>query len=148
MLIKTNDRTINLKNVSNINVIKDRNRIVFNFNHSIDISNKVISGYYYWDFHDTVHFNGGLNHLANNAYISENFITLNDKAGFVNINEISSIKFIEHKNRVIFNLSNAVTFKDHNKKSSITSEFVYANLESATSYNNFVAYVNTLTGDN
>ena len=37
MFLQTNDRIINLKNVSNINILGHQNRIVFNLNYNIEI---------------------------------------------------------------------------------------------------------------
>lgn len=142
MFITAHDRKINLKNVSNINIIHNRKRIVFNFNHSIDISDKLISGYYYWDFSDNTQFNSALDFLTTLPYIEDNFISLYNSNGFINKNEISSIKYISNKKRVIFNLSNAVTFKDFKDNVSTTSEFVYATFETSKQYSQYVNYVN------
>ena len=53
MFLRTNDRVVNLQNVSNINIIQDEKRIAFNMNYYIEIKSKgriiKISDYAYWD---------------------------------------------------------------------------------------------------
>lgn len=147
--IKTNDRLINLKNVSNINVIrnfnKDQYRIIFNMNYNIEIKSghhtKLISDYVYWDVSDSKELEDKLESLESNEYFNENFIDQVDDNGYVNINEISSVKFIAHKNRVIFNLSHPVTFTDFDSKDKITSEFVYVNCNTQSQFSEYVKYL-------
>lgn len=149
MFLKTNDRIINLKNVSNINILKDRNRIIFNLNYNIEIvtdydSSKQISDYVYWDSINSDDLLQNLDHLEKSKYFKENFIEQIDGQGFINVNEISSIKFSDKKLRVIFNLSHPVTFRDHSGTERITSEFVYVNCRSPQKYKEYVAYVNEI----
>lgn len=147
MFLQTNDRIINLKNVSNINVLTDRNRIVFNLNYSIEMpanewyTSKTISDYVYWDAIDLENLQHNLVHLYSNRYFKNNFINHNDNNGFINVNEISSIKFSDKKFRVIFNLSHPVTFVDFDGNAKITSEFVYANCAEINKYNEYVEYI-------
>ena len=143
--LNTNDRIINLANVSNINIIRDRNRIVFNLNYNIQIpsdqSTKLISDYVYWDAINTEDLKQNLQHLKSNTYFKANFIDEVNDSGYININEISSIKFSEKKLRIIFNLSHPVTFHDLDRKERITSEFVYVNCSSFAQYKDYATYV-------
>lgn len=149
MFLQTNDRTINLRNTSNINILHASNRIVFNLNYNIEIpcttstGTKLISDYVYWDAVDAHDLKENISRLLANQYFAENF--LRDSSGnvFVNMNEISSIKYSEKKHRVIFNLSHPVTFRDHDKKERVTSEFVYVNCNSFAHYKEYVNYVKT-----
>lgn len=149
MFLKTNDRVINLKNVSNINILRDRNRIVFNLNYNIEISTdfdsfgKFISDYVYWDSISGVDLELNLGHLVQNQYFKDNFLKQANGEGYINKNEISSIKFSEKKHRVIFNLSHPVTFKDYDGNERITSEFVYVNCKDFAQYKEYVQYVKT-----
>jgi hypothetical protein len=145
LFLKTNDRIVNLKNVSNINIIKDRNRIVFNLNYQIEISDKwntkFISDYVYWDAINADDMKYNLKHLMDNKYFKDNFILQVDGNGFINVQEISSVKFSEKKSRVIFNLGHPVTFVDFDGRNKITSEFVYVNCENSEQYNEYTKYV-------
>lgn len=136
MFLKTNDRIVNLKNVSNINILKDKMRIVFNLNYSIEINNsrgsKMISDYVYWDAVDSEDFHDNIVRIKSNEFVQVAFIPYVDESGFVNISEISSVKFSEKKNRVIFNLSHPVSFTDFDRNEKITSEFVYVNCPDGT----------------
>ncbi len=149
MFLQTNDRTINLRNVSNINILHASNRIVFNLNYNIEIPNttctgtKLISDYVYWDAVDAHDLKENISRLLVNEYFVKNFMRDSSNNVFVNINEISSIKYSEKKHRVIFNLSHPVTFRDHDKKERVTSEFVYVNCNSFAHYKEYVNYVKT-----
>lgn len=153
MFLNTNDRIINLKNVSNINILKDRNRIIFNLNYNIVIStdredqSKQISDYVYWDAINSEDLKGNLEHLGKSKYFKENFIKQIDGHGFINKNEISSIKLSEKKYRVIFNLSHPVTFRDNQGVERITSEFVYINCRNPQKYKEYVNYVQSEIGE-
>lgn len=124
--IKTSSVMVNLRNVSNINILDSR--IVFNMNYTIDISNsqnpKFISDYVYWDSKTEQDIITKLEALQRNEYIQENFIFVDDC--YINTNEISSIKFLDSQSRIIFNLSHPVSFKGKHSHN-LTSEFVYIN---------------------
>lgn len=158
MFLQTNDRLINLKNVSNINILKESNRIIFNLNYNIEIiffdkterreRSKFISDYVYWDAINFEDMTQNLEHLNGNEYFCENFIKQVNDNGFINKNEISSVKFSEKKHRVIFNLSHPITFNDFDGKEKITSEFVYVNCDDFNQYKDYVQYVrNELKGE-
>jgi len=149
--LQTNDRIINLANVSNINILVDKNRIVFNLNYSIEIDAngkaKLISDYVYWDSVNKDNFELNIKHLGDNNYFKDNFLTRSDDNGFININEISSVKLSEKKNRVIFNLSHPITFKDFDGNERITSEFVYVNCKDVNEFKQYVNYIKTILGE-
>lgn len=149
MFLQTNDRIVNLQNVSNINILEDRNRIIFNLNYNIEISSygkpKLISDYVYWDSSNHVDFSNNLLSLTQNEFFIENYIYQINGNGFINKNEISSVKFSDKKNRIIFNLSHPVTFKDFEGNDKITSEFVYVNCKDYAGFKEYKAYIeNTL----
>lgn len=147
MFLQTNDRLINLKNVSNINILDNSNRIIFNMNYNIEMQGKdgtkFISDYVYWDAISYDDFLQNIDHLQANPYFEDNFINQYNEEGYINKHEISSIKFSEKKNRVIFNLSHPITFRDYNGDSKITSEFVYVNCHNNDEYAEYVEYVKT-----
>jgi len=151
LFIQTSDRIINLKNVSNINILVDRNRIVFNLNYSIEIDTngrtKLISDYVYWDSVSKDNLELNIKHLGGNNYFKDNFLTQPNTYGFINLNEISSVKLSEKKNRVIFNLSHPITFKDFDGNERITSEFVYVNCKDVNEFKTYVNYIKTILGE-
>jgi hypothetical protein len=146
MFLKTNDKIINLKNVSNINILEKR--IIFNMNYSIEIfKNKFISDYVYWDALNLDDLDENLKKLFLNDYFNKNFFKKLDGKGFINKNEISSIKFDKNKNRVIFNLSHPVTFKDSKSIEKLTSEFVYVNCNTIDKYNLYINNIKETFGE-
>lgn len=147
MFLEIKDVLVNLKNVSNINILNNKNRIIFNLNYSINIGKKTKSDYIYWDSSSREEFNNNLKLIENNVYFKQNFIPKINN-GYININEISSIKFIEKKYRVIFNLNNPVTFSTDNTNlaTNITSDFVYVNCYNLNGYKQYRKFVkNSLT---
>lgn len=102
-------------------------------------NNKYISDYVYWDSDTHNEMANNLKSLQALKYFNDNFIKQTAGNGFINKNEISSIKFADRKYRVIFNLSHPITFTDFDGKEKITSEFVYVN---CTDQNQYTAYVN------
>jgi hypothetical protein len=97
----------------------------------------------YWDAVDAKDQQENISRLLANEYFVKNFLRDTSNNVFVNMNEISSIKYSEKKHRVIFNLSHPVTFRDHDKKERVTSEFVYVNCNSFAHYKEYVNYVKT-----
>lgn len=145
MFLRTNDRIINLQNVSNVNIIKDKKRIVFNLNYSIEIftdkGDKVISDYVYWDAVSNENLQQNIDHLKEIDGFSDVFIRNAQDDGFININEISTIKFSEKKHRVIFNLSHPISYRDFDGNERVTSEFVYVNCPNFKQYKEYRNYV-------
>jgi len=146
VFLQINDKIINLKNVSNINILRNNNRIIFNLNYNIELHDKIISDYVYLDTINEDDMKDKLDYLYKDEYFKENFIKQNKKNGYININEISSIKFIKNKNRVIFNLAHPVTFKKYNGDKHITSEFVFVNCINYNEYVKYVQYIYKVTG--
>jgi len=149
LFINTNDRTVNLLNVSNINILNDTLRIIFNMNYSIKIDRnrkqKMISDYVYWDSDTIEEFETNLSILRDSRYFDENFIDQYADKGYINLNEISSIKYADHRNRVIFNLSHPITFTDNHGNERLTSEFVYNNCDTTETYNEYKQYIQEQT---
>jgi len=139
--IKTNDKIVNLMNVSNINVLRDKNRIVFNMNYGIELSDKIISDYVYWDFDSVNSLDKNIDLLYKTDYFKDNFISKTNDNGYINIKEISSVKFCKHKFRIIFNLSHTISFKNKNGEYKTTSEFVYVNCCNQQTYFDYINYI-------
>jgi hypothetical protein len=154
LFVKTKDRMVNLQNVSNVNILTDRNRVIFNLNYNIEITtgqnrnSKLISDYVYWDADNENELKNNIAQLFEHDYFFDNFLTKDGDKGFININEISSIKFIDSKKRVIFNMSHPVTFKDFDGNNKITSEFVYVNCKNLEQYKDYIQYVENKLGVN
>lgn len=135
MFIETPQESVNLKNVSNINIIHKSKRIVFNMNYGISIKDrmgeKIISDYVYWDSNNEKQFQKNLDLLYTKIKEHGNFIPKPERetSGYINIDEISSIKFNTHKNRVIFNLSHTVSISNHRNERALSSEFVYVDFD-------------------
>jgi len=141
---------INFDNISKINV-QYKDRIVLNYNHSITRnqwskgdnptkSTGKFSGYYYIDKSNTKNYN----EIVDMLYFDEKFkdvfyptMYLGKITGFVNVNEISSVKFCEDRLSVIFNLSNSVTAQKDNPDKLESAESVisiFSNIETYTDY--------------
>lgn len=143
--IKANDTFVNLEQISNINVLEHRNRIVFNFGYSVAIevrgNNKVISDYIYSDFDNEEDFQKSLKDLYSNDYVKENFITQGLKGGLINKSKISSFKVQPEKLRIIFNMSHGVEITANNKDI-LAPEFVYVNFDTKDEYNQYIELIN------
>lgn len=149
MFIKANDTLVNLKKVSNINVIEGKNRIVFNMNYSIEMKRgfgtKMISDYVYWDASSQADFQSIIKELYKNSYFSKNFLQgseYNGSVSYINLNEISSVKLNVERKRVIFNLSHSVSFRDTNKDERLTSAFVFVDFRNADEFKQYVDGLN------
>lgn len=146
--IQLDNMLVNLQNVCNINIKNDsyKKRIIFNMNYNIEINTnnglKMISDYVYWDSHSETHIVDSVEELYNNDYFVNNFIHQGSpKKGYININEISSIKYSPHKNRVIFNLSHPISFVDYDKSVKVTSEFIFVDFNTTNELNDYVEYI-------
>lgn len=147
MFLKTPNCYINLKNVSNINIIEGKNRIVFNMNYNIEnTSVKHISDYVYWNAGNEEEFKQNITKLEENLYLKGNFIPKINN-GYININEISSIKFGDKKRRIIFNLSHSVAHIDANSRKIVTSEFVFVDCADKTEYTRYKSYIKQILGE-
>lgn len=162
-----NDRKLNLKHVSSISLDYSRDKIIFKLDYAInpiikkgndlnydnsDVVNstkshdmrKISTGYIY-----TYGIQDVLNRLYLVPYFDDNFIKKNlkpddhDDLGYINLENVTSIKFESNKNRVVINFSNSVTFYDYNTKDNIlTSEFLYLDFLSDERFKNYVDYIN------
>jgi len=158
MFIEVSNKIVNLKNVSNVNIEKNFNKkqfkIFFNLSHNIDLEvfDKIdgklktifISDYVLWEAKSLNKLLENLLFLEKHKYFKDNFVKKAHGDGFINKNQISSIKFEDHKNRVIFNLSHPITFTDFEKKKKLTSEFVYVNCDDYSEFMNYSAYLSNV----
>jgi hypothetical protein len=90
-----------------------------------------------------------LNNIVKVPYFNDNFINKqldrddHDDLGFINLENVTSVKFEYDKNKVIFNFSNSVTFYDKfEKTNNLVSEFLYLNFISDTRFKKYIDYVN------
>lgn len=135
-----NIEIINLSKVAKINITYE-NRIILNFNHTICRVNSngasSYSGYYYID-RDKVSNYDEIYAMLNSAEFIETFIPListNKLTGFINRNEISTIKISDLSLSVIFNLSHTVTDKNNlNNMSADSVVSTFSNEEMYYSY--------------
>jgi len=151
MFINANNSLVNLKKVSNVNIIEGKNRIVFNMNYSIEMKRgfgtKMISDYVYWDASSRAEFEEIKQELYENNYFSVNFLQgseYNSSISYINLNEISSVKVNVDRKRIIFNLSHSVTFRDTNKDERLTSAFVFVDFINADEFKQYVDGLNNL----
>ena len=151
MFINANNSLVNLKKVSNVNIIEGKNRIVFNMNYSIEMKRgfgtKMISDYVYWDASSRAEFEEIKQELYKNNYFSVNFLQgseYNSSISYINLNEISSVKVNVDRKRIIFNLSHSVTFRDTNKDERLTSAFVFVDFINADEFKQYVDGLNNL----
>jgi len=136
------ERIVNLENIAHINFVENDLRIVFNTNYSLDISlglgsnaskmKKKISDYIYWDFANEEEYNKGTWFLKNNEYILDNFYE--HFYGFINKDAISSIKFEPKSLKIIFNLSNSISYT-HKNEIKETAKFIFIEFPSQEDYN-------------
>ena len=152
MFIETNDRFINLNNVSNININESGFRVIFNMNYNIQINcgtnntPKMISDYVYWDSLNQNQFKQKVNELSQSDFLIDNFVKKMYSEGYINVNEISSVKFLDNRKRTIFNLSHPVTFFDNRKNEKITSEFVFVDAKNENDYEDYKEYLHLELG--
>lgn len=149
--ININNTLLNLESVSNVNIQRKRNRVIFNLNYTIGVpksskedQSKRISDYVYWDFSNNLELVNSVENLLNHNYIKENFIILGNS--WINKNEISTVKFDQNKLRFIFNLSNSATFVDRKGDIRLTSEFVYVDFDDYNEFEVNMKYVATILG--
>lgn len=142
---------VNFNNVAKIN-LQYEGRILLNFNHTITrgIAGKdesgTFGGYYYID-RDLVSNYDEILQLIDSADYRSIFIpTYGDghKNGYVNVNEISTIKISPHKLNVIFNLSHSVTSKRAQSKGQISADSLICSFRERAEFEN---YVNSLANE-
>jgi len=106
--IQANDKFVNLEHVSSITLLK--NRLALDMDCPVEVEDKIISYYAYMDWTDKQDETDILNH----TYVKSMFIK-HEKV-LININHITSIKFVSDKMRIIFNLSHSTTSTNYNGK--------------------------------
>jgi len=146
MFIEINDKIINLKNVSNVHILERKNRIIFNMNYSVQIKTnqgvqRNVSDYVYWDAQCDESMDRNVQQLKNNETFSSMFLSGVDDNVWINVHEVSTVKFIDGKKRVIFNLSHPITYNDKDGVQRITSDFVYVDCATPVKYKKYVEYV-------
>lgn len=128
--IKANDKFINLEHVSSINLLD--NRIAYDMDCPVELdSGKIISYYAYHDHKD----DSSINELLNHPYIKENFNIHGDI--LVNMTQVSAIKFVEEKLRIIYNFSHSTTSAKFNREPRLTSKFIYVHFDTKDEYDKF-----------
>ena len=135
---------INFNNVAKIN-LQYANRIILNFNHTITrtVDAKTrgkFSGYYYID-KDSVENYEEIRDTLFSTEFAEKFaqiVTNNVCTGFINVNEISSVKISAHNSTVIFNLSHSVTSQRQNTSLLHSAESVLSTFNDKKSFNDYV----------
>lgn len=152
MFIKINDKIINLTNVSNIHILERKKRIIFNMNYSVQIKTnqgvqRNVSDYVYWDAFSEEEMKENLKTLWSDETFIGTFLSGVDDNVCINTAEISTVKFIDRKNRVIFNLSHPVTYNDKDNVQRITSDFVYVDCISQETFGAYVKYVQEMLGN-
>lgn len=141
------ERIVNLKNVSTISVDRDKSRIAFNFNYSINIplagSTKTVPGYIYWNFKSgsLKELYGAYDKLKSSAYVRTHFVERDDyNPGFINLEAVTSVHFSEQRQCVIFNMNNPVYVydKDQPDRRKNIGDVIFVN---PNDYNDYVKTV-------
>ena len=114
-----NNRVINLENVSTIKVDEVKERIYFNMNFATQNSN----GTYIQDYVYVKNTEDTLNSITSNLNTCDGFIKY-DENKWINLKQISSMKYDEESKRVIMNLSNPHTY-EFRHGSKVLAEFIY-----------------------
>ena len=128
-----NNPIVNLSNVSNVFIDRKNNKVIFNMNYSVKLSDVTTSDYEYWHFNNIDDIYKELNERLE---ISGFIVPNNIYNRYVNPNCVSSIKIDENSLKVIFNLNSTVTHPEDARKISMgdrniipkqrmTSDFVF-----------------------
>jgi len=125
-------KLINIKNVSNIGIEREKMRIIFNFQHSINIFNGGLRpDYIYMDFKTLDDFYHELRNVTEKCK-DDFFIDKNYNNRYVNKSAICSINIETKRRRIIFNLNHQISAKNPDK---ITSNFIFWNFDCESSFN-------------
>ncbi len=133
------NQIINLDHVSSIAFDNENYRIIFNLDYGVEIDvnsaikgkkvKKLITDYIYVNFDSLEDFSSATTKLNEALSKISNFIKKPASGnGYINLNRVSSVKFDNSKNRIIFNFANSIDFMNHNAQNAqfkITSEFIY-----------------------
>ena len=91
------NQIVNLQNVSTIKIHREKNRIIFNLNYSIQVerngSERLRADYVYWDFDDAETLDTVFEKITKAKFVKENFLNLDEGGLLVNKASISSVKF-------------------------------------------------------
>lgn len=124
---------INLTNVSNVFIDRKNNKVIFNMNYTVKLSDALTPDYEYWFFDDLEE----IVKIIDDALIRAKFITPNNIYNrYVNPKCVASIKIDDRNKKVIFNLNSTVTHPDDARKiadgqniplhkQKLTSDFVF-----------------------
>ena len=142
---------VNFNNVAKIN-IQYKDRIILNFNHTItrNINNSenstgtstgTFAGYYYIDKASVDNYQEIRDMLFSEKF-ENNFANIKSNSvitGFVNVNEISTIKVSDHNLSVIFNMSHSVTsLKRPNSSLLHSADSVISSFDHRNDFDDFV----------
>ena len=123
------NQIVNLQNVSTIKIHREKNRIIFNLNYSIQVerngSERLRADYVYWDFDDPETLDTVFEKITKAKFVKENFLNLDEGGLLVNKASISSVKFERNSNRLIFNLNNLRDFSNPKAGIHTTSDFFF-----------------------
>lgn len=133
-----NNRAINLDKVSTVKVDNVKERIYFNMNFVTQNSNGVfMQDYVYVKLNDD-----NLKTISCVMDSSKVFVKY-DKNKWVNIKQVSSMKYDEEAKRIIMNLSNPHTYEfPHGSK--VLAEFIYMENATMDDFTNIVNIAKTI----
>lgn len=140
------NRIINLKNVTNIAILKEKNRFIFNMNYGITLpnENKIISDYVYWDMLNEKEFSECMNMIS--SYVQDWIFFPKNPTRIINKDCVSSIVFDYESTpynanfrrmKIIFNFCNSVSFK----QGGLTSDFTYFSFNNEQDYEQCKKYI-------
>lgn len=118
-ILKLNNRIINLDHVSIIRFDIAHNKIFFNMNYAIQITDDT-----YIQDYASLEYSNDLQDLIENALKNIKKFVYNNDNSYINLESASSLKFIKDDNRIIVNLCNPHTYTINDKKK-VIAEFIY-----------------------
>lgn len=137
-ILTVNNRVINLDKVSTVKVDETKGRIYFNMNFATQNSN----GIYMQDFVYVKLSDETLEIISSVLNSNQGFITY-DEHKWVNLTQVSSLKYDESEKRVIVNLCNPHTYTfPHGNK--VLAEFIYIENTEPETFNNIVKFMENM----
>jgi len=146
MFIKhKSSKIINLTNVSNIGLDLHKTRVIFNFQHSIDVFRSgLCPDYIYIDCSNNKELEEFYKEIITKVR-GKYFIDTKIGNRMVNIDSVCSIYMESDRNRIIFNLNHPIEGTDRKTgRTKITSNFIFWNFDSVEEYEEAVIAVNEL----
>lgn len=129
MFIELKDIVVNLNQVSNVGFLDHRNRMVFNFSHSIELQNhktnewNTIADYKYYDLSEDDYYTK--KKQIQQSLLQDGFLEpMHFSHYWINPKSIAYVNYDDKKHRLIFNLSTSVT-KDTGKGVTLINDFVF-----------------------